>query len=60
MENQLTIANNVISSLDNDEEHVMHQNSDTTGITINEEIDKFIKELFDLLKSRFDIKIIYK
>ena len=31
---QLTIANNFISSLDNDEEHVMHSKSDNVEITI--------------------------
>ena len=47
---QLTIANNFISSIDNDEEHVMHSKSDNTEIMIN---DKVIKELFYSLKNRY-------
>ena len=33
---QLTIANNVISSIDNDEEHVMHSKSNNIEIMIND------------------------
>ena len=44
---QLTIANNFIYSIDNDEEHVMHSKSDNIEIMINDEPDKVIKELFD-------------
>ena len=40
MEN--SIANNFISSIDNDEERVMHSN----------EADETINELFDLLENR--------
>ena len=50
---QLTIANNFISSLDNDEEHVMHSKSDKIEITIIDEADEVIKERFDSLKKRF-------
>ena len=52
---QLTITNNFInfiSSIDNDEECVMHWNSDNTEIMINNEADKVIKDLFDSLKNR--------
>ena len=50
---QLTIANNFISSLDNDEERVMHSKSDNIEIMINDEADEVIKELFDSLKNRY-------
>ena len=40
---QLTITNNFISSLDNDEECVMHLKSDTIEIMINDEADEVIK-----------------
>ena len=43
---QLTIANNFISSIDNDKERVMHSKSDSIEIMINNE------ELFDSLKNR--------
>ena len=43
---QLTIANNLISSLDNDEECVMHSESNNMEIMINDEVD------FDSLKNR--------
>ena len=49
---QLTIANNFISSLDNDEERVMHSKSDIE-IMISDEADEVIKELFDSLKNRY-------
>ena len=40
---QLTIANNFISSIDNDEERVIHSKSDSIKIMLNDE------ELFDSL-----------
>ena len=40
---RLTIANNFISALDNDEERVMHSKSDNIEIMINDEADKVIK-----------------
>ena len=49
---QLTIANISISSLDNNEEHVMHSKSANTEIMVNDEADEVIKELFDSLKNR--------
>ena len=49
---QLTIANNFISSIDNDEERVMHSKSDNIEIMISDEADEVIKELFDLLRNR--------
>ena len=50
---QLTIANNFISSIDNNEECVMHSKSDNIEIMINDKVDQVIKELFGLLKNRF-------
>ena len=50
---QLAITNNFIYTLDNDEEHVMYSKSDNIEIMINDEADKLIKELFDLLKNRY-------
>ena len=40
---QLTIANNFISSKDNDEEHVMHSESDDIEIIMNDQTDEIIK-----------------
>ena len=50
---QLTIANNSIYFLDNDEEHVMHSINDNIEIMINDEADEVIEEIFDLLKNRY-------
>ena len=41
---QLTIANNYISSTDNDEEHVMHLKSDNIEIIINDEANEVIEK----------------
>ena len=49
---QLTVAQNFISSLDNDEECVMHSKSDNIEIMIIDEADVVIKKL------QIDIKII--
>ena len=54
---QLTIANNFISSIDNNEECVMHSKSDNIEIMINDKVDEVIKELFGLLKNRFPNKL---
>ena len=48
---QLTIANNFISSIDNDEERVMHLISDSIEIITSDEADEAMKELFDSLKN---------
>ena len=53
----LTIANNFISSTDNDEERVMHSKRDNIEIMINEEVDGVIKELFDSLKNRYQTNL---
>ena len=50
---QLTIANNFISSLNNDEERVMHSKSNNIEIMINDETDEGIEELFDSIKNRY-------
>ena len=50
---QLTIANKFISSIDNDEEQVMHSKCDNIEIMINDEADEVIKKLFDSLKNRY-------
>ena len=50
---QLAMANNFISSIDNDEERVMHSKSDKIEIMISDEADEVIKEFFDSLKNRF-------
>ena len=50
---QLTIANDFISSIDNDEECVMHSKSDNIEIMINDEVDEAIKDFFDSLKNRY-------
>ena len=49
---QLTIASNFISSIDNDEECVMHSKSVNMEIMINDEADEITKELFDALKNK--------
>ena len=43
---------NFISSIDNDEECVMHSKSDSIEIMINDEADEVMKKLFDSLKNR--------
>ena len=48
---QLTILNNLISFIDNDEERVIHSKSYELEIITNHEADEVIKELFDLLKN---------
>ena len=50
---QLTIANNFISFIYNDEEHVTHSKSDNIEIMISDEADEVTKELFDSLKNRY-------
>ena len=47
---QLKIANNFISSRDNDEEHLIHSNSGNIKIMISDKADEVIKELLIHLK----------
>ena len=49
----ITIANNFICSIDNDEEHVMHSKNDNIEIMMNDKAGEIRKELFDLLKIRY-------
>ena len=44
---QITRANNFISSIDKDEELVMHSRSNNIEIMINDKADKFVKKIFD-------------
>ena len=53
MKIQLTIANNFISSVGNDEERVLYSKRDNIEIMINDEVDEVIKQLFDSLKNRY-------
>ena len=50
---QFTIPDDFISSIDNDEEHVIHSKSDNIEIMINDEADEVIKELLIHLKVNF-------
>ena len=51
---QLTIANNFISSIDNDAEPLMHSKIDKIEIMINDEADEVIKKLFNSLKNKLE------
>ena len=51
---QLTIANNFISSIGNDEEHVMYSKGDNISIIIKVEAD----EVVFLIYLKIDLKII--
>ena len=53
MKTQLTIADNFIFSLDNEEEHVTHSKSNNIEIMNNDEADEVIKELFNSLQKRY-------
>ena len=50
---QLTIANNFICSIDNDEDHAMPSKSDNIEIMINDEADKVIQNVFDWVKNGY-------
>ena len=49
----LIITINFISSIGNDEEHVMNSKHDNIEIMISDEVDEVIKELFKSLKNRY-------
>ena len=51
---QLAIASNFISSIDNDEERIMHSKSDNIEIMISDKADEVIKQLVDSLKNRYE------
>ena len=50
---KLTIANNLISSIENDEDRVMNWKNDNIEIMINDEADEVLKQIFDSLKNRY-------
>ena len=50
---QLAIANNFISSIDRDEECVMHLKSDNIEIMVKYEADEVTKKRFESLKNRY-------
>ena len=52
MKIKLTIPSNFISSIDNDEERLIHSKIHNIEIMINDEADGVIKELFHSLKNR--------
>ena len=47
------MSSNFISSIDHDENCVMHSKNDNIEITINDEADEVIKKLSDSLKNRY-------
>ena len=47
----------MISSIDNDEERVMHSKIDKIEVMINDEVDAVIKELFDSLRNRYHFNL---
>ena len=51
MENLTNNSNNLISSIDNDEECGMHSKGDNIKIMMNDEADEVIKELIHLKES---------
>ena len=50
---QLIIANNFMSSIDNDEGNVIYSKSDSIEIMANHISDEIIEELFDSVKNRY-------
>ena len=53
MKIQSAIVNNFISSIENDEEHIINSKCDNTEIIINDEGDEVIEELVNSLKNRY-------
>ena len=49
----LIITINFISSIDDDEQHVVHSKSDNIEIMMNDVADEVIKQLSDSLKNRY-------
>ena len=54
---QLTIAFNVISSRDNDEERVMHSKNDNIEFTIYDNVDEVIEKISELVLKRHRIEL---
>ena len=50
---QLTIANKFNSYIDSDEERIMHLKNDSIKITVSQEVNEVVKNLFDYLKNRY-------
>ena len=50
---QLKIANNFMSSIDNDEGNVIYSKSDSIEIMANHISDEIIEELFDSVKNKY-------
>ena len=46
-------SKNIISSIDNDKDHVMHWKIDSKEIVINDEVVEVAEELFDSVKNRY-------
>ena len=53
MENSINKSKQLYSSIDNNEECVMHSKSDNIEIMISDEASEVIKEFFDSLKNRY-------
>ena len=49
----LTIAINLISSINFEKELIMRSNSDNTKFTYCNDVNEVVDELFDLLRSRY-------
>ena len=54
---QLTIANNFISLIDNEQERVMHSKSDIIEIMINDDADEVIEEIFKSISKTFCLRL---
>ena len=54
---QLTISINFISSKDNDEEPVMHSESDNIEFMVNDQVGEVIEALFESLLNRYQIRL---
>ena len=46
-------VNSFISSINNDEEHVLHSKSDNKEVMINDEAHEVTNKLFDSFKNRY-------
>ena len=51
--NGITVANNFISSIDNDEERIIHSKRDNIEIVIDDEADEVIEELLKSSKNTY-------
>ena len=54
---QLTIANNFIFSIDNDEEHEVNSNKDNIEMMVTNEADEVVKERFNSIKNRYHFSL---